>query len=365
MLKSRKQKTAVKKKRMPSTRRKKIGGSLLEPTVEAVDDTILAAFAAVEFDSISSNGKNQLTVTESVPKLGTRQVGSSTEKRESKMEDYTDVSEEKASIISIVKDLEEQVETAFKLNEVLEAELYAAQKKLSEESTARARLEVQANSLEGQAAMADQLREDISFAEEERNKFAKLLAKTQPQLEAVTGERDSLIREVTSAKARTKELESDKMALEAQVMNLRDKVVDIDRLHIEFDKVNEARCDLSEQVHDLSSCLEASDMLKSALEKELDGLHEEVEDFQKKFMKADGRAVDLRAQLENQRDTNRALMEVKARLESETKMLNAGNKAAKKELEAFKKALRDIRSEATRTSGRVRQRYFKPKKNKK
>jgi len=41
-------------------------------------------------------------------------------------------------------------------------------------------------------------------------------------------------------------------------------------------------------------------------------------------------------------------------------MLNINYEAARNELDAFKKALCDIRSEATQTSGRVRQRYFKP-----
>jgi hypothetical protein len=54
-------------------------------------------------------------------------------------------------------------------------------------------------------------------------------------------------------------------------------------------------------------------------------------------------------------------METRTRLECEVKMVNADHEATKNELESLKKALYDIRSEATRTSGRVRQRYFKPK----
>ncbi len=55
-------------------------------------------------------------------------------------------------------------------------------------------------------------------------------------------------------------------------------------------------------------------------------------------------------------------METYTHLENEIKVVNINYDAAKNELEAFKNALRDIRSEATQTSGRVRQRYFKPKK---
>ena len=335
MPKSRNQRTDVKKKRKPRARSK-----------EAVDNAVLGALAAVE--------------TVSNPQVQP-QVDSSADQGRIEMEDYADVSEEKASIISIVKDLEEQVETAFKLKEVMEDELDAVRKKLSEELAARAELEVRVKSLEVQAALVDQLREDLSFAEEERNKFADMLAQTQPQLEAVTEERDSLAEKVASAEAHAKELEGEKTALEAQVMNLKDEVADIDRLRAELAEVTEARRDLREQVRDISSRLEASNTSKNALEETVRGLREQVGDLKGKLTDADSRVAALRVQLEEQHDVNRDFLETKARLESQIRTLSVNHKAVKDELEAFKKALCDIRNEATRTSGRVRQRYFKPK----
>jgi chromosome segregation ATPase len=88
-----------------------------------------------------------------------------------------------------------------------------------------------------------------------------------------------------------------------------------------------------------------------------------VEKLQEKVAGTDGRAADLSIQLKDQQAANRELMETNTRLENEIKMLNIRCEAAKSEVDAFKNALRDIRSEATRTSGRVRQRYFKPARN--
>ena len=298
MPKSRKQRTGVKGKRKPGTRSRRINEDV--PVIPLLESTV-----------------------ELAGELEMQQIDSGVENSGIRTDDYADVSEERSSIISIVKGLEEQVDTAFKLKEVLEAELDAVQKKLSEESAARAQLESQVRSLETQAALAGQLREDITFAEEERNKYANLLAETQPQLEAVTGERDSLVEEVTSARVHAKELEGEKMAFEAQVMNLKDKVADIDRLRTELGEV--------------------------------------TEDLRAKLTGADRRVANLRAQLEEQQAVNRELVETRTRLKSEIKMLNANHKTVRNELEEFKKALRDIRSEATRTSGRVRQRYFKLK----
>ncbi|MHC4103425.1 MAG: hypothetical protein ACYSR9_00690, partial [Planctomycetota bacterium] len=282
------------------------------------------------------------------------------------IEDFTDVSEERAGIISIVKGLEGQVETAFKLKEVLEDELDTTQNRLADELDARAQLEVQVKSLEARAAVAEQLREDISFAEEERNKFANLLAQIQPQFEEVTAERDSLAGQTASAEANVKKLEGKRTTLEAQVMNLKDKITDGDRLHEELAEITEAHHGSREQVHDLTRRLEASETSNDTLERELAGtnqnaqtLREEVEGLRENVTGANNRIDDLRIQLEDQQAANQKLMEANTRLENKTKMVNIKYEAAKKEVDTFKSALRDIRSEATRTSGRVRQRHLK------
>lgn len=336
MPKSRKRKTRVKKKNNPSTRKKRINEDVDIPVIPFLEST-----------TENETGEDDI-MTEP-------EVSSEIER-----EDFADVSEERANIISIVKDLEGQVDTAYELKEVLEAELDVTQKKLSEESAARAELEQRVKSLGAQAALAEQLREDISFAEEERNKFANSLAQTQQQLKAVTDERDSLAERVASAETHTNELESDKTALEAQVMNLKDKVTDMDRLRTELAEIKEARQGLDEQVRDLSSRLEASDTSKGTFEKDLAKASEQVENLREKLMDAESQAVDLRTQFEQQQAANKDLMKTRKRLENEIKTSNVNYENVKNELEAFKKAMRDIRSEVTQTSGRVRQRYFKP-----
>ncbi len=175
-------------------------------------------------------------------------------------------SEERVSIISTVKGLEGQVETVFKLNEILKAQLDEAQKKLSEELGARVQSEVQvARRLEASEA---------------------------------------------SKVALEKELAGTIQALRAEVEELRAKV---------------------EKLRD-----------------ELTG--------------TESRTADLRIQLEDQQTTNRKLIETTTRLENEVKMVSINYDANKNELDAFKNAVRDIRSEATRTSGRVQQKFLQPKK---
>ena len=294
-------------------------------------------------------------------------ITSGIEESEFVIEDLADISEERASIISIVRGLEGQVETAFKLKEVLEAELDATQQRLSEEMDVRTQLEVQVDSLQAQASLAEQLRQDISFAEEERNKFADELTQTQQEFEQAATERDSLTEQFSYSETNLKELESEKMALEAQVMNLKDNITDADRLRKDLTEITQAHRQSCEQTHDLTKRLEVTEASTNTLETQLAGTHQkaqklriEVEQLRRKVTDGEGRIANLRIQLDDQQAANRELIETNTRLENETKMANINYEAARNELDTFKNALRDIRSEATRTSGRVRQRYFKP-----
>ena len=338
-------KKAVAQKNKPDARRKKNNNQL----TQSKPDQMIADPANAEGNVIESQADTIEINDSSI-----------------QMENFGDVSQERASIISIVRGLEDQVETAFKLKDVLEDELDTTQKKLSEEMDARAKLEAKVQSLEAQAALTEQLREDISFAEQERNKFADKLAKTLPQLEQANAERESLSERVASTEEHIKEVESEKMALEARVMNLKDKITDAERLRKELAEMSEAHQDLREKIHDTTKKLEASKTAKNALEQELDGTHQnaralqsEAEELREKVTNANSRETDLRIQLEDQQASNRELMKTNTRIEGELKMLNINYEAARNELVAFKKALNDIRSEATQTSGRVRQRYFK------
>jgi chromosome segregation ATPase len=185
-----------------------------------------------------------------------------------KSEDFADASEERASIISTVKGLEGQVETVFKLNEILEAQLDTAQNKLSEELAARVQSEVE-------------------------------------------------------AARRMEASEASKVTLERE---------------------------LAGTIQDAQ-----------ALREEVEEFRAKVEKLQDELTGADGRTADLRIQLEDQQATNRKLIETTTRLENEVKMVSINYDANKNELDAFKNAMRDIRSEASRTSGRVQQKYLQPK----
>lgn len=302
-----------------------------------------------------------------VKELELERVAGTKAEGEGTPENYEDVSEESSSIISNIRNLEEQLDAAFALTEAQEADLDAARKRLSEESATRAELEARVESLRAQAALEDQLREDIAYVEQERDASTARITEIAAQLERISEDRDSLAEQLGITKKRIEELQQDKIEFEAQVLTLKDKVATMAQLRKELDKATDARQALAEEMLDLKNRLEVSETSKNALESDLAstrevvrGLEKETEDLHEKLNATNIGLADMLTRLEEQKTKNDDLAEANKGLEREMRSLTSRHESTQKELEAAKKALRKIHAAAAETTGRARQRYYKP-----
>jgi len=152
--------------------------------------------------------------------------GGGREQREGKKEDH-ELSEESANIVAAVKDMYGEIDAAYDLKEALEIDLAATQKTLAEEKALRARLEARISLLKEKAAFADELREDISFVEEEQNKTFRRLKEAKSELGRVTEERDGLAEQKAADETRIEELQAERTQLELQVLNLKERLAEM------------------------------------------------------------------------------------------------------------------------------------------
>ena len=276
--------------------------------------------------------------------------------------DYGEASDEGSSIIALIKDLHSQIEAAHELKEALEADLDSLKEKLAKEQVVRGELEAQVKLLEAKAALGEQLREDLSFVEEERNEIARRLEHTTHQLGKITAERDRLAEQNAADQARIKDLECDKITLEANVLNLEEKVADMGRLRQELADTREELQRSKEDGQSLKGRLDATEAAKNSLELELATTRElvrnqngQIDELKESLSTARAELVDLRARLEREEIENTNLTEVNKRADHELKTLNARLESVKKELDLNKKALRNIHSAAMRTTSRPRE----------
>ena len=213
-----------------------------------------------------------------------------------------DASQERADILSIVRSLERQTDTSTKLRDVLEDDVDSLQKKLSNETTARAQLEEKLRSLETNTGTTAQLHQENASLKKERDRLASLLEEIKPQLESVTEGRDSLSEETAFAQKRARELASRKAYLETQVKSLQEKIADTERLRAEVTKVTDERQVLAEQVRRLMDRLEEANKVRDTLEADLAASHEAVCNMRKEMEDLQGEGTDDGSQVFNLRN---------------------------------------------------------------
>ena len=284
------------------------------------------------------------------------QLAGGAEEADADAADYGETSEESNTIIGIIKDLHGKADAARELKEALEADVAALKEKLAREQAVRAELEARVKLLDAKAALGDQLREDLSFVEEERNEVARRLEQAVSEQGKTAAERDRLVEQTTADAARIKDLQSDKIALEAKVLNLQELVADTDRLRQELAETKEEVQRANETVQSLKSKLDAAEVSRNALELELTttrGLvrsqSQQTGDLKKELSTAHTDLAALRMELDKQEIVNANLVEINKRADRELKSLTERLELARKDLDLSKRTLRAIRTAAMRT----------------
>ncbi len=277
-------------------------------------------------------------------------------------EDFDNVAEEGVDIISIVRELEKELDSTFDIKESLEAELTSTQQSLNEEIAVRKELEAQVELLEAQADLASQLKDEIAFIKEDRNVLSRRLGEANNKMERAVADHNSVNEQLISVEENIKSIQREKVDLEAQVINLKDKVRDLA-------DITEARRVLEAKVRDLSSQLKATNIAKNSLELELTkiaeigrGLREENGNLRTNLNEANMELTNLRSKLQEHEDELYQLKTEKDKIESELTSIASKYEASTKVLDAAKKSLKDIRSAALRTTEHFKDRYNRPER---
>ncbi len=138
-----------------------------------------------------------------------------------------EASDESGGFSAMVKDLHGEIDAVYVLKNALKTDLETTQKRLAEEEAVRAQLETRLSLLEAKAALADQLREDMSFVEEEQNGTSRRLKEATSRLEKVTEERDRLAEQKAAGEKRIMQLQHERFDLEAQVLGLKERLAEM------------------------------------------------------------------------------------------------------------------------------------------
>ncbi len=267
---------------------------------------------------------------------------------------------EDGGFFSVVRDLEEEIDATLSLKDNLEADLEATREKLSKESAARAELGGRVKLLESQAALAEQLRQELSFVEEERDRASSVLVETRSELDTFTDERNSLTETLATAEAQSRRLETEKSDLETNVSGLNDRIAELDLIAGDLDKVGRERDILEEKVKDLRRSLETSDGMVETLKSDLSTSRDlardlrsqiendrvQVEDLKENLAASNADLTEARTELDAKSDINK-------RVGDQVKVLTGKYRVTFAELETAKKAMRSVQKAAVRVRERT------------
>lgn len=274
---------------------------------------------------------------------------------------------EEGGFFSVVRELEEEIDATLSLKDSLEADLEEMSEKFSQESAAKIELVSRVKLLESQVTLADQMRQELSFVEEERDRASSVLVETRSELDSVTDERNALAETSATAEAQNRRLEAEKSDLETHVAGLNEKIAELELLSGDLEKVSRERDVFEEKVKDLRRSLETSDSMVETLQSDLNINRDlvrdlrsqieddraQIEDFKEELAVNGSDLTDARTELDAQSEVNK-------RLGDQVKTLTGKYRAAFAELETARKAMRSIQKAAIRVRERTGRKKSRP-----
>ena len=275
----------------------------------------------------------------------------------------TKLSEEGARILTIMSGLGDDLETALKANEALNADAAGMAQALESESRARARAVSERTYLEARVAEDDYLRDEIRFVEEERDDVARRLDRTMGRLDETTKERDTLTARLHEAEEALAASRDEAPARRARIAYLEAKVAEMDGIRLKLVEAEEMRRASREAAEDLSERLAAAETCKEALALDLTTTREvtrtvraETEELHAALEAARRDLAELKAKVVVQESENRKLTHERKRAECARAVLEAKHVAALRELRSHQKALAHVRTATADAYGRIRDR---------
>jgi len=254
------------------------------------------------------------------------------------------------TVIDTLREMQDEIDASRELKKALQDDLGVTRERLVEQESRTKQLEARAELLEVKSSLAEQLREEVAFLEEEKTISTRRIEELVGELKQTTEERDGLVEERSVDAARIQELENTKIDLESQVNGLKGQVADFARVRKELVEVVEARQRLNLTVQNLEHKLKVSEEARDTLEKELVGVRDQLEEMsgQKRVL------MELQARLDDRNAQISKLTATIERLENERKALVTQNASMKVELDANKKYLGEIRTAALQTRSHIR-----------
>lgn len=271
--------------------------------------------------------------------------------------------DERNDVLSVINDLEDQLDQYQELRESLERELTQKTSSLQTAENKVQELEWQLNSMQSRLEASEELKGEVSLLEEEINDNKTQIQRLTDQVTHDDREKARLGGELKSANKQLEEfwtVRKERDALRSDLTGLKSKLETSERDHRDVQNV---RTQLEEKIRTFESNLDELRKNKAQLELELRGSGDRVKDLERIQEELEGKLEEqrlekkgLETQLAHLERENHRLGEQRQFYECELVSLRNMNRNAENALTNVKKAFGEVRIALSETKARARRR---------
>ncbi|MBK8915177.1 MAG: hypothetical protein IPM64_11370 [Phycisphaerales bacterium] len=273
------------------------------------------------------------------------------------------VFEERDDVLSVINELEDQLDRYQELRGTLERDLVQSTEQLNAAQQKVQELEWQAVTLQTRIDALEQIKQEVGILEEQVEEANVRASRLAEQVSAADKENTKIASELKTANKQLEELwavRKERDGLRGDLRSMRGRLDELERSQRE---TMEERASLQSRVQETQLALEESRATRLQLEQNIQIAHERIGELQRMQKSLEERLeagrVDkknLQAQIGHLERENARLVEQRQFYESELTGLRNANRQAETALVSMKKAFAEVRIAVTETRTRARRR---------
>jgi chromosome segregation ATPase len=271
--------------------------------------------------------------------------------------------DERNDVLSVVTELEDQLDRYEETRISLERELTESTEKLHKSTQRVQELEWQVVTLQTRIDAGEQLKQDVTVLEEQIGEASRRIGQLDDQLIATEKDNQRLVGELKTANKQLEELWSAKK--ERDAIRNENKVLKtkINESEAALREIRDERASLNGQLQESQLALDEMRVVKGRLEIETRTAEDRIREMKRVQENLEDKLLTLRNEKKNLQATithlereNARLNEQRQHFECEVTSLRNMNKTTESALTSVKKAFAEVRAALTETKSRTRRR---------
>ncbi|MHC5035826.1 MAG: hypothetical protein ACYTHM_00790 [Planctomycetota bacterium] len=244
-----------------------------------------------------------------------------------------------ASVVQVLRDLQERLDHAYSIREALEADIEAANVNLSALQGQNDALRKRVEFLETRDKLAVQLQSELDFLHEEKASSVKTIRTLESRVSDLTQRKTTLEKDVKASHSALADMKRKAVELQMKVVQLQDKAAAMGEVQSLLTETKEQLAQATDRVRDLESELDTQSIAREASERNLRRIQRVAEELRREIAELKSTHETLETEKRTLRSKLLASEYENKRLQDQSKSTDIKLTEALKEKADFRKKL--------------------------